>query len=274
MFAIAGIVAATWTGLASAQSLDLPALSPAAEVMQTVGVVELRVSYSSPGKRDRTIWGELVPYGELWRTGANAATTLEASGPFRIGDTEVEAGTYSLFTIPGEESWTVILNSNPQSSTGSYDEALDVARLEVAPLPGGERERLAFVFTDTTAEATRLDLWWDGVKVPIPIAVDTGAIVSGNVDGFVSGSAVQLARAARHFHRAGQHDRALELVETSIGIEESWYSVWTRAQILKDQGQRRKALKSAKRAMQLGKDDENFFWREEVEKALTDWRKG
>ena len=106
---------------ASAQSLEMPALSPSAEVMQTVGVTEITVNYSSPGKRDRTVWGDLVSYGELWRTGANSATTFETSTDITVGGEAVPAGTYALFTIPGEETWTVILNKNAdQGGTGQY----------------------------------------------------------------------------------------------------------------------------------------------------------
>lgn len=258
---------------ALAQTLDLPSLSPRAEVMQTVGIVEMRVNYSSPAKRDRTIWGELVPYGKLWRSGANMATTLESTGAFQLGDTEVPAGTYALFTIPGEESWTVILNSNAnQGGTGSYDEGLDVARLQVSPLPGGERERLTFVFSDTTGKGTRLDLMWDGVKVPIPISVDTMGMVAGNVAEFVSSSSSQLTAVARHYNRVGENERALELVNEAIDLEESWYNVWIKATIHKAMDQRGPARRAAKRAKKLGDSAaDDFVYKERVEKAIREW---
>lgn len=258
---------------ALAQSLALPSLSPKAEVMQTVGVVEMRVTYSSPGKRDRTIWGDLVPYGELWRTGANAATTLEASGAFKMGKTEVPAGRYALFTIPGEEKWTVILNSNAdQGGTGSYDAELDVARVDVTPLPGGERERLTFLFSDTTDSGTRLDLVWDGVKVPVPLTIDTKGMVDQGVAAFVSDAAGTLTSAARHYSRSGNHDRAIELVDQAIDLEETWFNTWIRATVLKELGQKRLAIRAAKRARTLGKQSDNFFWKDRVEKAIKDWR--
>ena len=109
---------------ALAQDLDLPALSPHAAVTQTIGVVEVTVDYSSPGKRERTIWGELVPYGEMWRTGANAPTTLETSGDIKVGGEDVPAGKYAVLTIPGEEEWTVILHTSPRARAGdNYDKA-------------------------------------------------------------------------------------------------------------------------------------------------------
>ena len=94
---LSGLLSAT---PALAQDLSLPALSPAAEVMQRVGVVDITVAYSSPAKRGRTIWGDLVPYDELWRTGANRATTFETTGDLTVDGKEVPAGKYAIFSIP------------------------------------------------------------------------------------------------------------------------------------------------------------------------------
>ena len=271
MTVVLSVLTALGTGTAHADDLSLPALSPSAEVMQAVGVVEMRLRYSSPAKRERTIWGDLVPWGEMWRTGANMATTLETDGPIRVGGTTVEAGKYALFTIPGEESWTVILNGNPdQGGTGDYDEALDVARLEVTPQQGASRERLTFLFSDTTAESTRLDLVWDGVRVEIPITIDTNGLVDAGVARFTSHAEGSLTAAARHYARIGDLERALELVDTAISIEENWFNVWIKADILHQSGSR-KARRVAKRAKVLGDEAENFFWKDRVENAIATW---
>jgi hypothetical protein len=105
------LAAATFVaGPARAEQPDVPQKSPHARVEQQVGVTTFAIEYGSPAVRGRTIWGELVPWGQVWRTGANAATRLSASREFRFGDETVPAGTYALFTIPGQKSWTVILN--------------------------------------------------------------------------------------------------------------------------------------------------------------------
>src|SRR5687767_4245982 len=90
-----------------AQGLELPAASPRAEVKQQVGVIEVTVNYASPGKKERNVWGELVPYDEMWRTGANMATTFETTGDLNVAGTEVPAGKYAVFTIPGKDEWTL-----------------------------------------------------------------------------------------------------------------------------------------------------------------------
>jgi hypothetical protein len=140
---------------------DLPALSSAARVDQRVGLTDFSVKYSSPAVKDRTIWGELVPYDKVWRTGANAATTLQASRDFRFGGQPVPAGTYALYTIPGKSKWTVILNSAATASVNDYDEKKDVVRITVKPESAPFRERMLFLFNDTTDDTTSLDIEWE-----------------------------------------------------------------------------------------------------------------
>src|SRR5688572_12593308 len=138
------------SSLARAQSLDVPAPSPKARVEQRVGLTDSSLEYSSPGAKKRKIWGELVPWDKLWRTGANMATKLTASRDFTFGGKPVKAGSYALYTIPGKTTWTVILNGNWNTGgTTGYSEQTDVARVTVKParLPAA-RERMTFLFSD------------------------------------------------------------------------------------------------------------------------------
>src|SRR5262245_11655178 len=144
-FLAAAAVAAAVTP-ASAQ-LEVPAPSVKAKVEQRVGITDFAVDYSSPAVRARAIWGGLVPYDKVWRTGANASTKLTASRDFTFGETAVPKGTYSLFTIPGPSSWIVILNKDADATTGEYDAKNDAARVTVSPAPGGPRERMTFLFS-------------------------------------------------------------------------------------------------------------------------------
>jgi len=259
---------------ASAQDLDTPSLSPGAQVTQTVGVAEITVSYSSPGKRDRTVWGELVPWDEMWRTGANSATTLETSHDLTIGGEAVPAGKYALFTIPGEKAWTVIVNGNPdQGGTRNYDKKLDQARFTAEPSKGADRERLTFVFANTTATGADLELIWAGTKVVLPIAVDTDAIVGASIDDYLDSAAGNLTSGARYLLEKGEHERALELVEAATSIDKSWFNTWIKAEILHEQEEHKAARKAALTAQKMGNEAENFFWKERVEKALAEWPK-
>lgn len=259
---------------AQAQELELPALSPRAEVSQEVGLVEVTVNYASPGKRDRTIWGELVPYDKMWRTGANAATTLEVTGDIEVGGKEVPAGKYSVFTIPGKDEWTVILNKNPDlGGTRNYDEALDQARIQVKPEEAPERERMTFLFSDTDQDSTRLDLEWAGLRVGVPIEVDTKAMVAEQVDAYVDSVGSGLASAARYQADEGKLDQAVKLIDASIALDQTWYNTFLKAEFLHKQGDAKTAYKLAQQAHAMGLEAENFFWKERVEKALAEWKK-
>ncbi|TNF37959.1 MAG: DUF2911 domain-containing protein [Deltaproteobacteria bacterium] len=263
------------SALAQPAALNLPAPSPHATGSQTVGVTDISVDYSSPGVKDRKIFGGLVPFGELWRTGANAATKLTVSRDVTIAGHDVPAGTYAVFTIPTASTWTVILNKNPnQGGTRDYDQKLDLFRAEVTPTAIPRRERMTFIFSDTTDDGTRLDLEWDELRVSLPIAVKTADLTRADIDSWVAGSWRPLASAARYTHETLKDDtRALALVDASIAVQETWYNVWTKAEILSGTKDKKTAYKLAKRAMELGEKADYFFYKDRVAKALAEWPK-
>jgi hypothetical protein len=255
---------------------ELPQLSPKARVEQRVGVTDLSVEYSSPGVKGRVIWGGLVPYGELWRTGANAATKLEASREFTFGGKAVPAGTYALYTIPEQESWTVILNTNAETGgTRGYEKKNDVARVKVTPAASPRRERMTFLFSETTDDATRLDLEWDELRVSVPIEVDTTTHVRANVDDALDDAwRPHFASARWLLDNDGDLDQALAYVDTSIAVKPTWWNNWVRAQILAKQGRRADAVAAAEKAQALGKGDSIFedFFKPQVTGAIADWK--
>lgn len=260
--------------IAAAQSFTMPAPSPHATVSQRVGLADVTVDYSSPGKKDREVWGKLVPYEQIWRTGANAATTLEVSEAFGFGGLDVPAGKYSVFTIPNKDSWLVILNKDVEASTDTYTKDQDAARVEVKTVKGPDRERMTFLFSDTTDTSTRLDLEWDGVRVSVPITVDTPKLMNAQIDAAVADSANTLARAGRYRLEHDDLAGAIALLDDSIAIEESWYNVWLKADALHQKKDHKNAYKLAQRAMELGKAaGDDFFWKDRVEGALAEWKK-
>lgn len=260
-----------------AQSAELPQASPKARVEQRVGVTDFAVDYSSPGVKGRTIWGGLVPYDELWRTGANAATKLEASAPFTFGGKEVKAGTYALYTIPGKDSWTVMLNTNAETGgTRGYDKKNDVATITVKPEASPMRERMTFIFSDTTDSSTRLDLEWEKLRVSIPITVETQEMAMSNIDKSLADAWRPHFTAARYLlDNDGDLGKALTYIDTSIEIKPTWWNSWVRAQVLAKQGKSAEAVAAAEQAQSLGKGDEIFegFFKESVGKAIADWKK-
>ena len=258
---------------ASAQQLPLPAPSPRATVSQTVGITDVMVEYSSPGLKGRKPFGSLVPYGELWRAGANAATKITFSRDAIVADKPVPAGTYSLFFIPTAKTWTVVLNKNKDASTQAYDEKQDAARFEVKPEKSPKRERMTFLFANTTDDATRIDLEWDELRVSIPVKVDTAGQSAAAIQQHVDGSWRPLANAARYYSETVKDAaKATELIDASIAVKATWYNTWIKAQILANAGNFKDAYPLAEKAFELGSKDQNFFYKADVEKALADWK--
>lgn len=274
--AVAG-AAFFFTTPAVAQQLELPAPSPHARVEQRVGLVDFTVDYSSPGVKGRKIWGELVPLDKPWRTGANSATKLIASKDFSIGGTPVKAGTYAFYTIPGKTSWTIILNSSSENwGTNGYDATKDVARVNVKPeAMAASRERLAFIFSNTTDDSARLDIEWEKLRVSVALTVDTKTMVAGNIDRAVDDAWRPHFQSARYLLDSnGDLGRALTLVDSSIAIKPTWWNNWVRAQILAKSGKPAEAIASGEKAQALGKGDQTFetFFKADVEKTITTWK--
>ena len=256
---------------------ELPQPSPKARVEQRVGLTDFAVDYSSPGVKGRKIWGGLVPFDQLWRTGANAATTFKASRDFTFDGVAVPAGTYALFTIPGRKTWTVILNTNTKvAATRGYEEKDDVARVSVTPESVAPRERLAFLFSNTTDDATRLDLEWEKLRVSVPITVDTAAQAHANIDKAIDDAwRPHFASARWLLDTGGDLNQALAYIDTSIGIKSTWWNNWVKAQILAKQGHTAEAVAAAEQAQALGKGDQTFegFFKDDVAKSIAEWKK-
>lgn len=260
---------------ALAQGLELPAPSPAAKVTQRIGLTDVTVEYSSPAVKGREVFGGLVPFDQVWRTGANAATTVTFSEPVRIGGAEVPAGKYGLLSIPGKDSWTLIVTKALNvTSPGAYKQADDVARVTAKPTAIPSRERLTFVFADYTDDRGNLDLEWDKVRVSLPIEVNTASQVKRNLDRSLNAAWQPFNAAARYnLSNKGDLAQALDWANKSISLQEHWFNVWTKAEILRAQGKTSEALASAKKAKELGsKNPQGFFFAGEVDKALTEWK--
>ena len=166
----------------SRQQLDLPRPSPNASVSQTVGVTEITIKYSRPGVKGRQIWGKLVPYGEVWRTGANENTTIKFSTPVKVDGHELPAGIYGLQTIPTAGDWTVIFSKDADEwGAFSYKQEDDALRIQAKPQPAEFRERMAFDFDDVTDTPAKVVLHWEKLKVPFTVEVDTPKLVAAKV---------------------------------------------------------------------------------------------
>jgi hypothetical protein len=151
---------------------DEARVSPNAGVSQTIGVTEVTISYGRPAVKGRTIWGELVPYGEVWRTGANEATTISFSNDVLIEGKKLAAGTYALFTIPGQDDWTMIFNKTAkQWGAFRHDPAQDALRVDVKPKAAPQEEWMSFSFNGLSGDSAQAVLRWEKLAVSFKIQV-------------------------------------------------------------------------------------------------------
>jgi tetratricopeptide (TPR) repeat protein len=151
-------------------------------VNQKVGLTDIDVTYHRPAVQGRKVWGGLVPYGQVWRAGANENTVVAFSSPVRVGDTTLPAGRYGLHMLPTEGAWTVIFSSQANAwGSFSYDAKEDMARVQVTPVAAEPTERLGYTFDDPGEKEVTLSLRWEKLRVPIPLAVDTNQVVMASL---------------------------------------------------------------------------------------------
>jgi len=257
-----------------------PALSPSSTIQQTVGITDFTIAYSRPSLKGRQAFGNgspLAPLGEVWRTGANAATTLEASTDFTFGGKKIAAGKYALFSIPGNGTWTIILNKNYQGGIGAYSESNDVARVSVTPVNHPATETFTIGFSDLTENSANLVLSWANLAVPIKIEVNTEELTMAGINEAVAKNPEDpntLQTAATFLLGKGKNlDQALAMADKSIGIKETFANVWLKAQILNKLGKNKEAIPLARKALQLGQAANiNSFYTDQVQAALKEWK--
>lgn len=166
----------------SSQYINTPFESQFSSVTQRIGITDITVKYYSPAVKGRKIWGDVVPYKQVWRAGANENTTINFSHEVSINGKAIAAGTYGVHMIPGEEEWTVILSKN-HTSWGSYfyKEAEDAIRVNVKAKPNAHTEYLTYSFSERAAESATLELQWEKLSVPFKIDVDVKNIVLSSI---------------------------------------------------------------------------------------------
>jgi hypothetical protein len=266
------------TASAARADLELPRPSPGAKVSQEVGLTQITVDYSCPGVKGRKIWGELVPYDKLWRSGANGATKITFSKDVTLVDKPVPAGSYALFTIPAKSGeWTVVLNKNAdQPGIGrDYKADQDLVRVKVRAQPAPFRERLAFVFSNFDEDKASLDLEWEKLRVTIPIKVGTAQQAVANINKELDNAWRPFANAARYMLEVKKdYDTGLKYIDQTLALKQDWFNLWIRASLLAAKGNYKDARAEAQKSYELGeKAGPGFFLEGEVKKALTDWSK-
>ncbi|MBA4738438.1 MAG: DUF2911 domain-containing protein [Cryomorphaceae bacterium] len=266
---IVGALALSLSWSASAQELPQP--SPTSTVDQRIGLTDFSITYSRPATRGRAIFGDLVPYNEVWRTGANACVKFNASTDFTLNGDAVPAGEYALFTIPGEQEWTIILSSqtNLWGNTG-YTQESDVLRTTVPATTGDFDESFTMSFKALSTTGGELVLEWATTEVSVNLGVDSDGESGKNVAKALSDAKRAYRNAANYYSGQGDHEKALATIETALQLDpEYWYTNWVKAKILYAAGDTKAALKQGKKAMDLGAPDS---YRAGYEKEMKGWK--
>jgi len=294
LLAIAGFSLIIPVGFSQSAVLDLPLDSQQAVVTQTIGITKITINYHRPLVKGRTIWGKVVPYGEVWRAGANQNTTIAFTDPVSIEGKPLPAGLYGLFMIPRENQWTVIF-SNVNTAWGSftYQQGDDALRVTVKPQASEMHEALTYDFGDVKADSAVATLSWEKLAVPVKIGVNVHAIVQASLHNQLQGLAQYTWEGwddAASYLLAQKYDldEALKYEETSIRIEPRFDNFLTESNILEAMGRKddaevakNQALKRATAAQlyfygrqlqQQGKQEQAFdLYRQAAQKDPNDW---
>lgn len=271
-------VAAVLSGPSAAQDLKLPRPSQKGQVMQTVGLTDVTITYSRPGVKGRVIWGELVPYDKVWRTGANEATNIVFSNDVKINGNALKAGTYSLHTIPGQGGWTVIFNTKAdQWGSYAYNDSADALRIQVKAEPHEFTEWMQFSFPALATDKATVALDWEKLRIPFEIEVNTVEMALANARAAMASLApddhqTPFRSASFAFQNNVAPEEARQWLDKSISIKETWLNLRLKADMLAKEGKSKEAIEFAERAIEVGKQDAPPDELNKISKQVAEWK--
>jgi hypothetical protein len=246
--------------------LDLPRASQHALVSQRIGITDITINYHRPLANGRPIWGKLVPYGQVWRAGANENTTITFSDPVTIEGQALDKGTYGLHMIPGESQWTVIFSKDSKDwGSFSYKQEDDALRVTVKPQTAEAHDALAYDFDDVKADSTVVTMRWDKVAVPFKVAVNVNDIVTASIHRQMHGLNQYYWEgwddAAGYFLANKINlDEALKDEDQSIQAEERYDNLMSKSKILEAMGKTQDAEAFRTKALDKGSALQLYFY--------------
>jgi hypothetical protein len=257
------------------QNLVTPQPSPTAEIKQNFGLSQIELSYSRPGVKGRKIFGDLVPYGKVWRTGANAATTITFGEDVMIGDKKIPAGKYGLLTMPGQSEWTVIFTKQTNvTNPADYKQDQDVARFSVKPyqLPFSI-ETFTIDLGDIKSSSCKLELMWDSVYVPVPITTDVDSKVMKQIKEIMEGDNRPYFQSALYYIENGKDlNQAVQWLDKAATQDpDGYYIYYQKARALAKMGKKQEALVASNKSIELAKaakNDDYITLNEKLQKTL------
>ncbi|MEL6673323.1 MAG: DUF2911 domain-containing protein [Bacteroidota bacterium] len=275
---VMGLAMGLSTLTVSAQ-ISTPAPSPGSKIEQAVGLSTISIDYSRPGKKGREIFGDLVPYDKIWRTGANASTKITFSDDATVNGNKVPAGTYAIYTKPGKDKWTIMLYKDLRlgGNVGGYKAENELARFDVEPttLPFSV-ESFTIMTGNLTSDAADVSMMWDNVMVSMNVKVEVDKRVMANIERVMAGPAGgDYYQAALYYYNTDRDmDQAIEWINKAIDSRETppfWMVTW-KARMLGKKGDKMAAVAASKKAMELAKEAGNADYVKINEDLLAGWQ--
>lgn len=254
-------VAVTVGGLPVAAQLKLPPASSSQTVIQSLGISTITLTYSRPNTNGRAVFTDLAPYGEVWRTGANGIPSITFDTPVTVAGSQVDAGTYGLLTIPGEDRWTVIFSKNSQQwGAYSYNQSEDLFRFEVKPEQLDKAtETFTISFSDVQPQSAKLDIAWEKIKISFDLTVDQDAEIMASIDQAMKGETKPFFLAAQYYYTNNKDiQKALEWVnEADKASAPVPYIKYWKARIQLKAGNKAGAVATATQGIEIAKQQNN-----------------
>jgi hypothetical protein len=265
--------------LMSASAQDLPKASPLCTSTQVVGLTNIKLEYSRPSVREREIFGSLVPYGEIWRLGANAPTMLTTDTPITIDGQTVKPGKYAIFAMPMEkDAWKIVFNTDTEQwGAGNYSEEKNIATVKVKPTEVHHTESLSITIEDLSTNGGSIVIAWAKSSVSIPFTVETDKIALKNIKKAIEkGEDLDkvYSRAASYYRDSKKDMKtAMTYADKSIALKESHSNLFLKAGILNEQGKNKEAIKLATKALELANKAESKGWADYISENIEEWKK-
>ena len=258
--------------------IKTPQSSPLQKLEQTVGLTDVTLEYSRPSMRGRTIYGDLVPYNKMWRTGANANSKITFSNPVTIGGKELKAGSYAIFTKPNASNWDVYFYNdvNNWGLPEEWDESKVAAQVSVPASPMSLNiETFTMTFGDLKNDSAVLGILWEKTYVGVPITFNTDKMVTANIQRAMSGPTASdyYASAIYYFESGKDIKQAKEWIDKALEMtkEPAFYQIRQKSLIYAKAGDKKGAIEAAKKSLEMAKAVGNTDYVALNEKSLREW---
>jgi hypothetical protein len=274
------IVAVFCSTISLMAQVKMPAPSPTQTIKQEFGVGSIELTYSRPAAKGRKIFGDLVPYNKLWRTGANAATKISFTEPVEMDGKKIDTGSYVLYVIPGEENWEVILNKGLTNwGIDGYKESEDVARIKVAPFKVKEPvENLTMQFANIKASSCDLHMKWQKTGIAIPFTTNFIDKVKAQIEAAMLTDKKPYWQAAQFYNEFEKNlPKALEYATKAAEANaKAFWVLLFKAKVQKEMGDIDGAMASSIKSVEIAKEAKNDDYvkmNEDLQKELKKLKK-